>query len=260
MGPLPRWRFGGRYDAGRGLGSCLRAGRAEYPTARFAFEQGVELAASQIGPVPPTVSSASDKLRHSPVVAYNLANAWVELGRLVEAAEVLRQIDKDPSAKPGVKKDARALLAQLEPRIATLVVEVESEPAPKDVRVNDRHLPAEAMGVPTPIDPGSVLVTVTDGGQVLWSKRVEVLPGGAERNVTITLPKQAVEPAPSCAYARETASARASRVHATTWYLKTTKIAPYTKSRGSGRAACRRCRRRVRSCAQAAAARTSRRT
>jgi len=165
-------------------------------TARSLFEQGVELADKGDWAGAADRFERSDRLRHSPVVAYNLANAWVELGRLVEAAELLRQIEKEEGAKPGVKKDARALLSQLEPRIATLVVEVESQPAPKDVRVNDRPFPEEAMGVPTPIDPGSVVVTVTDPkGAVLWSKRVEVTPGGQER-ITITMPKP-VEPAPA---------------------------------------------------------------
>jgi hypothetical protein len=165
-------------------------------TARALFEQGVELADKGDWSGAADRFERSDKLRHSPVVAYNLANAWVELGRLVEAAEVLRQIDKDPGAKPDVKKDARALLAQLEPKIATLVVEVQSNPPPDDVRVNDRPLPEAALGVPTPIDPGSVVVTVNDGNQVLWTKRVEVTPGGTER-ITITLPKQQVEAAPA---------------------------------------------------------------
>lgn len=164
-------------------------------TARSLFEQGVELADKGDWAGAADRFERSDKLRHSPVVAYNLANAWVELGRLVEAAEVLRQIDKDAAAKPGVKSDAKALLSQLEPRIATLVVEVETQPPPSDVRVNDRPLPEEAIGVPTPIDPGSVVVTVTDPkGAVLWSKRVEVTPGGQER-ITITMPKETVEPA-----------------------------------------------------------------
>jgi len=167
----------------------------ETATARALFEQGVVLADKGDWAGAADRFERSDKLRHSPVVAYNLANAWVELGRLVEAAEVLRQIDKDPAAKPDIKKDARALLTQLEPRIATLVVEVQSSPPPDEVRVNDRPLPEEALGVPTPIDPGSVVVTVTDGGNVLWTKRVEVTPGGMER-ITITLPKQA-EPAPA---------------------------------------------------------------
>jgi hypothetical protein len=160
-------------------------------TARSLFEQGVELAAKGDWAGAADRFERSERLRHSPVVAYNLANAWVELGRLVEAAELLRQIEKEESAKAAVKKDARTLLTQLEPRIATLVVEVESQPPPKDVRVNDRPLPEEAIGVPTPIDPGSVVVTVTDPkGIVLWSKRVEVTPGGQER-ITITMPKEA---------------------------------------------------------------------
>lgn len=165
-------------------------------TARSLFEQGVELAAAGDWAGAADRFERSERLRHSPVVAYNLANAWVELGRLVEAAELLRQIEKEETAKPGVKKDARTLLSQLEPRIATLVVEVESQPPPKDVRVNDRPLPEAAIGVPTPIDPGSVVVTVTDPkGIVLWSKRVEVTPGGQER-ITITMPKTP-EPAPA---------------------------------------------------------------
>jgi len=160
-------------------------------TSRALFEQGVELAAKGDWAGAADRFERSERLRHSPVVAYNLANAWVELGRLVEAAELLRKIEKEETAKAGVKKDARTLLSQLEPRIATLVVEVESQPPPKDVRVNDRPLPEAAIGVPTPIDPGSVLVTVTDPkGIVLWSKRVEVTPGGQER-ITITMPKEA---------------------------------------------------------------------
>lgn len=164
-------------------------------TARSLFEQGVALADKGDWTGAADRFERSDKLRHSPVVAYNLANAWVELGRLVEAAELLRQLEKDQSAKEGVKKDARALLAQLEPRIATLVVEIESRTPPNDVRVNDRPFPEEAIGVPTPIDPGSVVVTVTDAkGTVLWTKRAEVTPGGQER-ITITLPKAEAAPA-----------------------------------------------------------------
>lgn len=164
-------------------------------TARALFEQGVELAAKGDWAGAADRFERSEKLRHSPVVSYNLANAWVELGRLVEAAEVLRQIDKDPAAKPDVKANAQALLTQLQPRIATLVVEVESKPPPKDVRVNDRPFPEEAIGVPTPIDPGTVVVTVADDqGNVLWTKRTEVTPGGSER-ITITLPKP--QPAPT---------------------------------------------------------------
>jgi hypothetical protein len=164
-------------------------------TARALFEQGVELARQSDWAGAADRFARSNDLRRSPVVAYNLAAAWIELGRLVEAAELLRQIERDPGAKPKLKKDARERLEQLEPRLATLVVTVESERKPEEVRVNDRALPEAALGVPTPVDPGTVEITVVGGGAVLWSKQVEVLPGGSQR-VTIELPTPSTQPAP----------------------------------------------------------------
>ena len=178
-------------------------------TARSLFEQGVEAAEQADWTAAADRFARSNELRRSPVVAYNLASAWVELGKLVEASELLRQIEKDPGAKPKLKKDSRALLERLEPRIGTLVVTMESGKKSDEVRLNDRTLPPAALGVPTPVDPGSVEISVIGGGELLWTKRVEVLPGGMQR-VTIELPVQAppppIEPevAPS---PRETAAA-----------------------------------------------------
>jgi hypothetical protein len=179
-----------------GLASSAHAEDAQQSAAaRALFEQGIVLADKSDWKGAADRFERSNELRPSPVVAYNLANAWVELGRLVEASEVLKQIEKDSTAKPQVKKNARSLLLQLEPRIGTLVVSVEAHRAPKEVLVNDRPLPEAAIGVPTPIDPGSVVVTVMDGQNVLWTKRIDVAPGGEQR-VTIELPKtQASEPA-----------------------------------------------------------------
>ncbi len=178
-------------------------------TARALFEQGVEAAEQADWTAAADRFARSNELRRSPVVAYNLASAWVELGKLVEASELLRQIEKDPGAKPKLKKDSRALLERLEPRIGTLVVTMESGQKSDEVRLNDRTLPPAALGVPTPVDPGSVEISVIGGGELLWTKRVEVLPGGMQR-VTIELPVQAppvpIEPvvAPT---PRETAAA-----------------------------------------------------
>ena len=165
-------------------------------TARALFEQGVELSEQSDWAGAADRFARSNELRRSPVVAFNLASAWVELGKLVEASEVLRQVEKDPGAKPKLKKDARALLARLEPRIGTLVVTVESGQQADEVRLNDRALPQAALGVPTPVDPGSVEITVIGGGERLWTKRVEVLPGGTQR-VTIELPEAGAPPPPS---------------------------------------------------------------
>ena len=179
-------------------------------TARALFEQGVELADQSDWMGAADRFARSNELRRSPVVGFNLASAWVELGKLVEASEMLRQVEKDPTAKPKLKKDARALLARLEPRIGTLVVTVEPERETDEVRLNDRALPLAALGVPTPVDPGIGEISVIGSGTVLWTKRVEVLPGGAQR-ITIELPQTAPPPPPeppaTAPTPRETAAA-----------------------------------------------------
>lgn len=156
-------------------------------TARSLFEQGVELASNGRWADAADRFQRSLSLRESPVVAYNLAVARMETGRLVEASELLTRVEKDPAGNRKLKRQAAALQREIEPKIATLVVSLDERAAMHEARINERPIPPAALGVPTPVDPGEIVVTLEEDGQQLWSQRLVVSPGSQQR-VTIRLP------------------------------------------------------------------------
>jgi hypothetical protein len=164
-------------------------------SARALFEEGVKLAKV------PDWTQAADRfersleLRRSPVVAWNLATAWIELGRLVEASELLREIVRDEKAKKPLKKDAEKVLAEIEPRIGKLTVSVAkgSEPPP-EVRVDDRALAPASIGAAMPADPGQTRVTALRDGNIVFDQTVTIASGGSQ---TVEIALRALGPKPT---------------------------------------------------------------
>jgi tetratricopeptide (TPR) repeat protein len=151
------------------------AGRAA--SARALFQQGVKLAdAGQWTEAAQHFQSAL-ALRDSPVIAYNLASALGQLGQLLNASQLLRRVSTDPLADPELRASASASLANIEPRLGRLHLQLQGDQPGDRIAIDDRVLPQTQLGVAFPIDPGTHVVSVQRGEQVLQSEPIVVFEG-----------------------------------------------------------------------------------
>lgn len=168
---------------GPGQGSSARDAAA----ARALFEEGVACADRQ------DWSCAADRferayaLRASPVIAYNLGHAMVELGRLVEGAEMLLRATRDPSASAQVQADAQRIVEQLTPRIGRLTLHVSGPREGVTIRIGEVEIPEALHGTAAPIDPGEHTISAIRGGETVASTTVQV-PEGASVDAELTIP------------------------------------------------------------------------
>ncbi len=107
-------------------------------------------------------------LRMTPSLALLLAQEHEQLGHLVIALDHARRCTADATSDPALRNRdrllgiCRELTEVLSRRVGRLTVRVPSELARATVRVGDRALPSVAWGVPVPVDPGEVVVRVSD--------------------------------------------------------------------------------------------------
>lgn len=168
---------------------------ARAASARALFEEGVVLADSA------QWSDAADRfqralsLRDSPVIRFNLASALVEVNRLVEASELLHQIERDATADEQLRRDAIKRIAGITPRIAKLTIELDGNFSGISVRLDDRELAAAMIGMAMPIDPGVHQLRALRAEHEVDSETVELAEGAAQRvvlsAVRIPSPEQA---------------------------------------------------------------------
>lgn len=162
--------------------------------ARALFAEGVACADQQAWDCAADRFGRAHALRPSPVIAYNYGHALVELGRLTEGAEMLRQAAREGSAQ--VRADAQRIVAELEPRLGRLTLEVSGPLERATVRIGQTELPAELFGIAQPIDPGEHEITATRDGEVVASTRVTIAEGGAAE-ASLAIPDLPPEPSPA---------------------------------------------------------------
>jgi len=170
-----------------------RAGAQDAETtasARALFEEGVALSDRGDWPTAADRLRRSYALRPSSVVAFNLARADIQIGRLVEASELLRPIGRDAAAQQRLRDAASALLTEITPRIARLRIELRGDRSAVTIALDGRALPDAAIGVERPTDPGERVVTATRDDVEIASGRVTLAPGGSD-SVTLELPRRA---------------------------------------------------------------------
>jgi hypothetical protein len=146
--------------------------------ARALFEDGVRLADAGDHQQAADRFRRSLQLRRSLVVAYNLASSLVQVGRLVEASEVVRSILRDAEAPARLRAAAQELLDRVTPQIGRLTVHVTGDPEGVEVRMDGEPVPSVLVGVPRPVDPGGHTVSIHRGGTVLGSRDVTIEAGG----------------------------------------------------------------------------------
>lgn len=158
-------------------------------SARSLFEEGVALAEAGKWAEAADKFQRSLSLRPSPVVAFNYATALMELGRLVEASEVLEGIRRDASTTAQMKRRVDTLLETLRPQLAWLTVQL-AERENRVAVLDGQALPDAAIGVPRAVDPGKRTLEVRVDGRVVWSRTITVTPGESEETL-IDLPAHA---------------------------------------------------------------------
>ena len=142
-------------------------------SARAAYQEGVELQAQKTWPEALARFQFAQRLVDAPTHLLHIAECMVALGKLVEAQESYETLAHRelPPGSPEPFREAvevgRRELADLQPRIPTLRIEV--RPAPSTLRnlsltLNGRPLPTEVIGIARPLNPGTYQITGTAWG------------------------------------------------------------------------------------------------
>jgi hypothetical protein len=167
--------------------------------ARSLFDAGVM--ASDAGDWRAAVErfSRAYALRPTSGIAFNLASAEIEVGKIVHASEHLRAVVQDSTAATELRTRARLRLEEIAPRIAFVTVQVEG--AVEDgfeLRIDGIALPIQAWGIATPIDPGPHVIDLAREGHVHDTAMIDVQDS---QRTSLTLkaqpPPPPVEPPPS---------------------------------------------------------------
>jgi hypothetical protein len=144
---------------------------AERAAARELFREGDEL--QRAG----KFAEALDKFNRAqqvfsaPTNMLRIAECDAALGRLVESAEAYRAVVRtplppaSPPAFQSAVEQAKGELAQVEPRVPRLIVQVEPANAPgQQLQIDGQAVPAALIGEPFPLDPGQHKVSVNASG------------------------------------------------------------------------------------------------
>jgi hypothetical protein len=166
---------------------------AERAAARQLFKEGDEL--QRAG----KLTEALDKFRRAqqvfsaPTNVLRIAECEAALGHLVVSAESYRALVRtplptgSPPAFQAAVDQGRGELAQVEPRVPKLVVQVEptTVPAPQ-LQIDGQAVPAALFGEPFPLDPGPHKVLVYASGY-LSAEQTVVLKERETRSLQVPL-------------------------------------------------------------------------
>jgi hypothetical protein len=180
------------------LGSGFARGAEEVSAenkaaARDLATQGIRLA--QDGKCDEAIPKLvrAEKLYHAPTILTWIGQCQIQLGRLVEGTETLNRVvredidDNSPEAYLAAQGKAKGLIAEAQPKIARLTIEVEPEGIEGlHVTVNERPIAAALVGAPRPSDPGTQTVSVSAPGYKTATQEIELSDGG-EDTLSFTL-------------------------------------------------------------------------
>lgn len=133
----------------------------------------------------------AESLVHAPTLLLGLARAQTGLGKLVEAHENYERILREPlsPSAPGAfakaVDDARRESDALTERLAWVTIDVHG-PASPEVLVDDVQVPAAAIGVKRPCDPGHHTVKASAPGYMPM-ERVLAADEGTTQTLTLSM-------------------------------------------------------------------------
>ena len=151
---------------------------ADVATARDLFREAATLAQTDKWEAALDKYERSMALRPSPLTRYSIAVAQSHVGRLVEASENLRTFLQEADADLHTyRSPARNLLASVQPRFAKLEVRIPGDPRGAKVIIDGQGIPAAAVGISRPTNPGNHKVEVRVDGHAPFYAQVSLTDG-----------------------------------------------------------------------------------
>lgn len=170
---------------------------AERAGARAAATAGLEAFEAQNWQKALDYFARAESIIHSPVHLSYIGRAQAKLGRLVLAREALMKVvheRTDSPAAEAARVDAEEALADIEPRIPSLTIEVEGAAGRTfEVTVDGAPVPAALIGVPGPVDPGTRTLEVVSGSA--RATQQVTLAEAERKSITLVLPPPGPEEA-----------------------------------------------------------------
>ncbi len=138
---------------------------AERSLARDQFQAGVAAAREGDWAGAAEAFQRSYELAPRPLTLLNLAGAYQQIGRLVEAAEAYRMFLHEDGITARQRRDAEEQLADLEPRIPRVRLRVLGLVEDDRVTLDEYQLSLAALDELYPVDPGEHSATVERDGR-----------------------------------------------------------------------------------------------
>ncbi len=173
--------------------------------ARAAYAEGIDLQEKGRPAEALARFEAAQKLFDAPTHLLHIAQCQALTGKLVEASEtyevLVRKQLPPGSPEPFVQAQAqgRAELAKLRPRIPTMRVTLKPEPQSLqnlEIKMNERVMPAELVGIARPVNPGTYTLTATADGWATPAPVTVDVTEAEQKEVELTL-AQAAQPTPA---------------------------------------------------------------
>lgn len=212
--------------AGRANAQPGHADAPDPAMARELLKQGYELSrVSRCADAIPLLARSAE-LDPQAKTYLNLARCEEETSRLSEALGhwvLARDLARDHRLG-ALKAEAEARLQALESRMPYVTLSlVRGDAVDVVVRRDGVRLPAQALGRPLPVDPGTHVITVEAAGRVARSITFEILPG--QRSELALEPGEPREPQPTEALAPRASESGPRSTSASPW-LRTPSRAP----------------------------------
>jgi tetratricopeptide (TPR) repeat protein len=169
--------------------SAEESSEAELDRARRLFTEGLGL--SDRGNWAAAAERFQEALiiHEAPAITFNLAVAYVRLGRPAEAAELLDLTLAAPEIPEQVRADAEQVLGEIEPGLGSILIfdEADREVA---VTLDGRPVPADRLDGRHRVEPGNHLVVAIAEGEEILRRDVDV---GAGETAEVRLPSPTLE-------------------------------------------------------------------
>lgn len=134
----------------------------------------------------------AEALFHAPTLVLGLARAQAGLGQYVEARESYQAVLREPlddgasAAFRDAKADAEKEIVEVESKIAWIIIRVKGPREVPGAKLDGEDLPAAALGVRRPVNPGEHRLEVSAEGFARGEKTFDVEPGEG-REILLTL-------------------------------------------------------------------------
>jgi hypothetical protein len=185
---------------------------ADIAQARVLLNQGLKLREEGDARGALEKLRAAHVLANTPITGIELGRTYLALGELLEARETFLSIDRIPPRTEETERSAIArreaaqLAEEVRPRIPSLTVRITgAAPDSVAVTIDGAAVPAEALGAPRLLNPGSHDVSARSTGGGAAETKVD-LQEGESRDVEldIAVPDRTSAPAPPPADTRPT--------------------------------------------------------